>query len=377
MSKVFDVLIVGAGIVGTACARELAAAGLSVCVLERDTVGSGATAAGMGHIVVMDDNLAQLTLTRFSQTLWNALVQEMPDGHEYTQCGTIWIASDAEEMRAVQAKHALFAAHAVPSEILDAGQLYEFEPHLRPGLAGGLLVPDDGVVYPPRSAATFMRQAALQGATLHSGTATRLLSSEVGAQLADGQEIKAGAIVLANGALAPELLPDLPIRPKKGHMVITDRYPGFVRHQLVELGYLKSAHASGGDSVAFNAQPRATGQILLGSSRQFDITSSEIEQTMLARMLNTALAYLPELGQLNCIRCWTGFRAATPDGLPLIGPYGGRPGVWLATGHEGLGITTALATAHLLAAQMLGSAPAIPYEPYLPARTFQKEGNHA
>jgi glycine/D-amino acid oxidase-like deaminating enzyme len=94
-------------------------------------------------------------------------------------------------------------------------------------------------------------------------------------------------------------------------------------------------------------------------------------------MLNTALAYLPELGQLNCIRCWTGFRAATPDGLPLIGPYGGRPGVWLATGHEGLGITTALATAHLLAAQMLERAPAISYDPYLPARTFQKEGNHA
>jgi len=78
MSKVFDVLIVGAGIVGTACARELTAAGLSVCVLERDTVGSGATAAGMGHIVVMDDNLAQLTLTRFSQMLWNTLVQETP-----------------------------------------------------------------------------------------------------------------------------------------------------------------------------------------------------------------------------------------------------------------------------------------------------------
>jgi glycine/D-amino acid oxidase-like deaminating enzyme len=377
MSETYDVLIVGAGIVGTACARELACAGLSVCVLERDTVGSGATAAGMGHIVVMDDSPAQLTLTRFSQTLWDALVQETPGGHEYTHCGTIWVASDAEEMQAVHEKHALFATYAVPSEVLDAERLYELEPHLRPSLAGGLLVPGDSVVYPPRSAATLMRQAAHQGAILCPGTAAHLLSNEIGVRLADGQEIKAGALVLANGALGPELLPSLPIRPKKGHLAITDRYPGFVNHQLVELGYIKNAHSASGDSVAFNAQPRATGQVLIGSSRQFDALSGEVEQAMLARMLNAALAYLPELGQLNCIRCWTGFRAATPDGLPLIGPDGECPGVWLATGHEGLGITTAPATAHLLAAQILGHAPAIPYEPYLPTRSFQKEEDHA
>ena len=89
---------------------------------------------------------------------------------------------------------------------------------------------------------------------------------------------------------------------------------------------------------------------------------------MLARMLRHAATLTPALAELNVLRCWTGLRAATPDGLPLIGPSGARRGLWLATGHEGLGITTALATAQLLAAQMQGESSVIPYHPYLPHR---------
>ena len=65
---------------------------------------------------------------------------------------------------------------------------------------------------------------------------------------------------------------------------------------------------------------------------------------------------------------WTGFRAATPDKLPLIGPYLGDETVWLATGHEGLGITTALVTAELVAAGLTGGKPTLAPEPYLPGR---------
>jgi glycine/D-amino acid oxidase-like deaminating enzyme len=77
------------------------------------------------------------------------------------------------------------------------------------------------------------------------------------------------------------------------------------------------------------------------------------------------------LAQLNVLRCWTGLRAATPDGLPLIGPSAARRGLWLATGHEGLGITTSLATAQLLAAQVQGETTRIPTTPYLPGRVHE------
>ena len=155
---------------------------------------------------------------------------------------------------------------------------------------------------------------------------------------------------------------------RKGHLAITDRYAGFVHHQLVELGYLKSAHSISSDSVAFNVQPRRTGQILIGSSRQYGNEDSSIDQENLSSMLQRAQLYMPDIASLNVIRIWTGFRAATPDKLPLIGPSPGDSTLYLATGHEGLGITTALATAELLTSALTGVEPPISPEPYLPAR---------
>jgi len=137
---------------------------------------------------------------------------------------------------------------------------------------------------------------------------------------------------------------------------------------LIELGYVKNAHAAEGDSVAFNVQPRSTGQVLIGSSRQFDNLDRAIDMPMLQRMLAAACAYMPGLAALSVVRVWTGVRAATADGLPLIGPHPGRSGMWLATGHEGLGITTSLGTAKLLAAQMLNERAELDPTPYLPAR---------
>jgi len=120
--------------------------------------------------------------------------------------------------------------------------------------------------------------------------------------------------------------------------------------------------------VAFNVQPRLTGQVLIGSSRQYGNEDAAVDQQILAAMLERASLYMPAIQSLNVLRVWTGFRAATPDKLPLIGPVPGDSTLWLATGHEGLGITTALATAELLAAAFSGANPPIAPEPYLPAR---------
>ncbi|HXA46376.1 MAG TPA: FAD-binding oxidoreductase, partial [Burkholderiaceae bacterium] len=122
------------------------------------------------------------------------------------------------------------------------------------------------------------------------------------------------------------------------------------------------------DSVAFNVQPRATGQILIGSSRQYDDTSSEIDWPLLSKMLERTFFFLPGLEKLQGIRSWCGFRPATPDKLPLLGKAPGCERIWLATGHEGLGITTALASAELLCAMMVDEAPMLDPAPYHPGR---------
>ncbi|MFZ0955523.1 MAG: FAD-dependent oxidoreductase [Candidatus Sulfotelmatobacter sp.] len=383
----YDVVVVGAGIVGAACADELARRGLRVVVVDGDVIGSGATAAGMGHIVVMDDSDAQFALTRYSQQLWQELRPELPDDVEYEQCGTIWVAADDEEMNEVRRKRDYYGKRGVPTEILDTQTLQRLEPNLRSGMAGGLLVPEDGVLYPPCAARFLIERAQKRGAKLHLGfPVARVGRGQV--RLTNGTEITAEIIVNAAGANAAHLSPGLEIKKRKGHLVITDRYPGFVRHQLVELGYLKSAHSVTGDSVAFNVQPRRTGQILIGSSRQYGAEHKEVDNSMLVRMLQRAQEYMPGLAQLSTVRTWTGFRAATPDKLPLIGPWAGEmvgetsagttggKSIFVATGHEGLGITTSLGTARLLADQITGTKPEIPVEPYLPSRTA-KEYVHA
>ncbi len=318
MGRSYDVAVAGGGIVGAACAFECAAAGLSVVVVEPGPVGGGATAAGMGHIVVMDDSPAQIALTRFSRDLWIERIAEWPQEVEYLACGTIWVAADSEEMDEVHSKQRLFESIGVRSEVLDAAALTEAEPHLRPGLAGGLLVHDDATVYPPCAARYLLDRA---GVALVRERAARI--SAQGIHLANGNLLSAGVTVNATGSWAPDLTPGIDVRKRKGHLAITDRYPGFVRHVLVELGYLKSAHSMSGDSVAFNAQPRRTGQVLLGSSRQYE-SGPEIDAAVLSRMLRRCAEYMPELPSLQAIRTWTGFRAATPDKLPLIGPCPGQ-----------------------------------------------------
>lgn len=375
MNRVWDVVVIGAGIVGAACARECAARGLSTAVVDAAGIGGGATAAGMGHIVVMDDSPAQLALTRWSRQLWRELSPELPREVEFEARGTLWVATDEEEMAEVRRKQGVYASAGVATEILDSRALAEAEPHLRQGLAGALLVPSDAVLYPPAAAAYLLRDAIRMGAVLLASGRV-IAAAEGRVWLQNASELSAKRVVNACGAGATDLLPELPIRKRRGHLVITDRYPGFVQHQLVELGYLKSAHSIASDSTAFNVQPRQTGQLLIGSSREFGAEDTTINHALLRAMIQRAESYMPGIGSLHAIRVWTGFRAATPDKLPLIGPWPADASLCLATGHEGLGITTSLATGKLVTAEITGEAPEFPAEPYFPAR-FLAEGREA
>jgi glycine/D-amino acid oxidase-like deaminating enzyme len=352
--------------VGAACAAKFAKDGMQVAIVDCLGAGLGATSAGMGHVVVMDDSPAQFQLTQYSQNLWLALSAQLPRSAEFLQCGTLWVAADQEEMAEVERKHSLYSHHQVPTSILNKSALVSLEPELKSDLAGALLVQSDAVVYAPIVAKHLMDDAITNGAHSIQGEVTSIGQGSV--NFRDGRSIKSRRIVNAAGERSAELTPGLPVRKRKGHLAITDRYPNFLRHQIVELGYLKSAHSVSEDSVAFNVQPRITGQLLIGSSRQFD-ESPDIDYAILSRMLARAVEYMPGLASCSILRTWTGYRAATPDKLPFIGPWSEDDTVFLATGHEGLGITTALATAELLFAYFDGRTSAIPIEPYLPART--------
>jgi D-hydroxyproline dehydrogenase subunit beta len=371
----FDAVIVGGGIVGTACALAFSRAGMRVALVERAEIGSGATAAAMGHIVVLDDSPAQLALTRYSQMLWRQLAGKLPPAAEYTQRGTLWVAADDEEMQEICRKHSVYKEHGITSDVIDAQALTHTEPALRSGLAGGLLMHEDAVVSPQLAAGFLLHQALAGNVTLLREDVTATGAGR--ALLSNGDELHAQILVNAAGEWASALTPGLPVAKRKGHLAITDPYPCFLRYQVVELGYLKSAHVTTTDSVACNVQPRANGQLLIGSSRQYGVEGREVEDMILARIFERAAEYLPALPSLTIQRTWTGFRSATPDKLPLIGPWAEDKTVLLATGHEGLGITTSLATAQLLADLVSGTTPAIPIEPYLPSRLSRPAAERA
>ncbi len=365
-----DTAIIGAGIVGAACARETVRLGMDVVVVDSSPPGLGATAAGMGHIVVMDDTEAQFALTHWSRRLWDAFVADLPARAEVDRCGTIWVAEDAEDMAAVEAKHTYYQERGVPTEVLGPDELAAAEPALRTGLAGGLLVPGDLVVYAPTCADAMVAEAVAHGAVVERAHVDSVAPGRVG--LADGRTILAEHVVVAAGAGAAELIapwfPQFRLQPRKGHLVITERSPGFCRHQLIELGYLKSAHSHTSSSVAFNVQPRLTGQVLLGSSRQYERDDARVEPDVVSRMIDRATAFVPGVADLSVLRTWAGFRPASTDQLPALGPVPGADGVWLAAGHEGLGITTSLASGRMIADMLVGRDSEIAREPYLPQR---------
>ncbi|WEN15027.1 FAD-dependent oxidoreductase [Rhodanobacter sp. AS-Z3] len=362
----YDLIVVGAGIIGASCANEASVAGLRVAIVEPGPIGGAATACSMGHLVAMDDDPAELALARYSLRRWESFV-DLAEA-EFSRCGTLWVARNDQEFASVAARAARLNASGGAAQSVDATTLYELEPALAPGLAGGMLVADEAVVYPPRVAQYLVHCAQQRGAFLHAGRSVRRLG-RASVTLDDGS-LLSGPVLLATGCALPRLLPQLPLRPRKGHLLITERYPGLLHHQVLELGYADSAHGDADSSVAFNVQPRPTGQILIGSSREFDVDDPAVSPAMLQRILRRAFQFMPALQPLQGLRAWTGLRPATPDGRPYLGAVPGHADLWVAAGHEGLGVTTALGSARLLIDLLLGHAPAIDPTPYAPARAM-------
>ncbi len=392
-----DVLIVGAGIVGAACAWQLSRAGLRVTVLDAaPALGCfpGATGAGMGHLLVVEDDPHLLALTSYGRELWRQLAPDLPADSQWSTSGTLWLAETEDELALADHKQRILRAAGVMAERVPARELFRLEPRLADDLAGGLRVPHDAIVYPPAATRWLLEQARDAGARLCFGVEVTSIEADA-IHLRDGGRVHAPWLLCAAGLQALRLLPEpiaAELLPRKGHLVVTDGGgEPFCHHQLVELGYQKSVHGDAARSVAFNLQPRPDGQALVGSSRQYDDASScaiddhavdrhPVDRRLVADMLRRALRFVPALAQARALRVWTGLRPAIfgAGKLPLIGPLPGHPSILLAAGHEGLGITTALVTGELLRDHILGRTPGIDATPFLPPAALpMREVAHA
>ncbi|MEU6996054.1 FAD-binding oxidoreductase [Streptomyces sp. NPDC046465] len=379
-----DLVIVGAGVVGAACAYYAARAGLRVTVIDRGPVAGGTTGAGEGNLLVSDKEPGpELELALFSAQLWQELATELPARIEYETKGGLVVASTEPGLAALRDFAARQTGAGVVAVDVPADRLTDLEPHLAPGLAGGFHYPQDAQVQPALAAAHLLRAAA------DAGRLTLRLGEEVTGFLigARGEvrgvrthrgEVRAPHVLNAAGTWGGQLARlagvELPVLPRRGFVLVTEPLPRVVRHKVYSAEYVADV-ASGSAALQTSAVVEGTpaGPVLIGASRErvgFDRTLS-VE--VLRRLGAQALRLFPVLAEVRAIRTYAGFRPYLPDHLPAIGPDPRVPGLLHACGHEGAGIGLAPATGALVAALLTGHEPPLPMGPFAPDR-FAREG---
>lgn len=364
-----DVLIAGGGIIGAACAYALSDAGLSVRVVERSFAASGTSRACDGLVLCFDKLSApELSMARDSAALWADLSALLPVDFHYARRGSVVPAETPEGLSAVRQKAERLRSAGIRAEVLDGKDLVDLEPCVAPDLAGAVFYPDDAQLDARLATVSLIQAAKRQGALLDEGAHVVRLCKAGGRctgvvmRVADGSEVEvhAGAVVLAAGAWSTELAAtagvNLPVKPRKGHILVTSPVPGLLQHPMLEGSYAASVQSSSEQvEVALVAEMTAGGTVLLGSSREFAGYDTSVSAAIVTAIASRAVRFLPSLARAGVIRSYAGLRPWSPDHLPLVGPVERLPGLYLATGHEGAGIGLAPVTGQLIADWLTGN----------------------
>jgi len=373
-----DAVVIGAGIVGAAVAARLAGSGRTVCVIDRSGPLGGTSAAGEGNILVSDKLPGpELTLTLRSSVLWHEFAAGHGRGLEFEAKGGVVVAHDQAQLDALSALADQQRAAAVEVTALGPDGLRAAEPAISPHLAGGAFYPEDCQVQPMRAVMAYLAEARRHGCTIVApavalGAVIARTGAIAGVVTSLGV-IAAPLVINAAGPWSAEVAgalgSALPVRPRRGRVLVTEPLPPLVRHKVYEADYV-AAVASDADELACSAvvESTASGTVLIGSSRDFAGFCDRIDMRVLAEIASRAISLFPFLSRVRAIRAYGGFRPASPDHLPIIGPDAVIPGLYHATGHEGAGIGLAPATAELLAALIDGDSPPVDPAPFAPGR---------
>jgi D-hydroxyproline dehydrogenase subunit beta len=372
------VVVVGAGIVGAACALYATRAGLEVTVLERRAVGAGTTGAGEGNLLVSDKVAGpELSLALRSMRLWSELANEFgAESLEYERKGAVVVARGVEAFGALRELASDQARHGVDGEVVDGPGLRELEPELADGFAGGVLYPADAQVQPVLATARMLRAALHEGAQLRLGsevTGLTLSDGRIGAVLTSGGPVAADFVVNAAGTWAGELArlfgAAVPVLPRRGFILVTEPLPPVIRHKVYSAAYVANvASSEAGLETSPVVEGTRSGTVLIGASRERVGFSRTISLPVLRQLAAQAIDLFPVLSSVNLMRVYLGFRPYCPDHLPIVGADERVPGLFHACGHEGAGIGLAPATGEMIAALLTEQATTIDHAPFGPGR---------
>ncbi|MGW8379464.1 FAD-dependent oxidoreductase [Streptomyces sp. ODS28] len=380
--------VLGAGIIGAACAAELTAAGCDVVLVDRAGPAAATTSHGEGNILVSDKGPGpELELAQFSRRLWPELLERLraqgPDverraaAAEWDPKGGLVLATTDEGAEALGAFGAAQREAGVRAEALDARQVAEAEPFVTKEHTAALYYPDDAQVQPAGAAAALLAGALAAGARLRTGcevTGARVRGGRlVAVRLADGGELAADAFVNAAGPWAGELGARLGapvgVAPRRGEVLVTTPLPPTVFHKVYDADYVGAVGSDAGElQTSAVVESTRGGSVLLGSSRRRVGFDARTPPEVLSAIAAKALRLFPSLSGVPVMRAYGGFRPYVADHLPLIGSDPRLPGLWHATGHEGAGIGLAAGTARLLTDLLRGRQPELDPAPFRPDR---------
>ncbi|HWS31317.1 MAG TPA: FAD-dependent oxidoreductase [Actinoplanes sp.] len=365
MSTAPQVLIVGAGVVGAAIARVLARAGCGVVVVDRGATAGGTSASGEGNILVSDKGPgAELRLTQRSLRAWDRVRAELRDelpggfpGLELDHKGGLVVATTDTGAKALLEFAETQRGAGVTAEVVDSARAHELEPDLTHDLTAAVFYPQDAQVQPVIATEALLAAARHHGARVRQQvevTAGIVEKGRLAGVETTAGPIRADLVIVAagpwSGAVAERIGVTLPVRPRRGTVLVTARMPHRIHRKVYDADYVGAVGSGSADlQVSSVVESTAAGTVLIGSSRERRGFDERIEARVLAALASKALLLFPFLADTQVMRAYGGFRPFVPDHLPIIGPDPRLPGLWHATGHEGAGIGLSLATAELMA----------------------------
>ncbi len=377
-----DVVVVGAGVIGAACAEALSAAGLKVTVIDRGAPASGTTAAGEGNVLVSDKGPGpELALAQASRRRWPELLATLREElgprlaeAEWEPKGGLVVATTEEAAAPLADFAAGQRAAGVQADRIGTDAAAELEPHLTRSLVAAVHYPEDGQLQPVLAATTLLAAVRARGGKVLSGTAVLGVTMDAvgrvsGVRTGHGV-LPCGAVVNAcgpwAGSFAAAAGAPVTVLPRRGMVLVTGPLPeDVVRHKVYDADYVGAVASSDADlQTSTVVESTAAGTVLIGSSRQRVGFEEAVRVDVLRELARKAARLFPVLADVPVMRAYGGFRPYAPDHLPVIGPDPRVPGLWHATGHEGAGIGLAAATGQLLADLWTGCEPAVDPGPF-------------
>lgn len=378
-------VVIGAGIVGAACARSLTLAGIDVVVVDRAAAASGTTAHCEGNLLVSDKQPGpELDMALHAAAIWPGLVRELAEelgegfpSIEFESKGGLVVATTEAGAAPLINFASTQRTAGVEAHELSVADAVQLEPDLNPAITAAVHYPQDSQVQPVNAAEALLASARRHGATVQHGTLITgpILNREgelVGVTT-DRGELRADVVVLAAGPWSGEVARTLgvllPILPRNGMILVTSTMKQRIFHKVYDADYV-GAVGSGDAALQTSSVVESTesGNVLIGSSRQQIGFDDRLRIDTLSEIAAKAVRLFPFLADQATIRAYGGFRPFMPDHLPVIGPDHRLAGLWHATGHEGAGIGLAPVTGDLIAAMVTGATPALDPAPFSPAR---------